>query len=388
MPQGQSAVVSAPRRALLVRRIPWHVAVELLALIALLAALTRSTVGWIVVVLALLVVVALVLPVGGLTLVGRLQRRIGYLRRSPQPIDRDRSPEVLALSAWLPNLQIAHTVTGRGEEIGIVSDGTAWSAVLAITDDDQLLADRGEELSLRQLAGLTRQDDIIFAGVQVLTYTVPAPATLLLSEESAAARSYRELAPTIPPAVQRTWICLRLDPQLCLQAVARRGSDLVGIHATLRFGLHRVQALLKRQGVVTRALGPAEVGGVIGLVAGVGLEDDGSSSETWNDWRCEGLVHAALPVRSWGSAPTVAYGKVLAEVTRAPVLFAVTSHVEVPGRAASGSVRLVAPSAAGADRAARALVGAMGRGPRLDRGAGMQVPAMLATLPLGREVVR
>jgi type VII secretion protein EccE len=270
----------------------------------------------------------------------------------------------------------------------LIADGQAWTAVLALASDDELLADKGEAIDLDALSGVTRQDDIIFAGVQIVTYTVPAPTTVLLGENSSAAAAYREITSEAPPpTMRRTWLCLRLDPRLCLEAVARRGSSNEGVYATLRFGLHRVQTVLKRQGIVTRALAPMELYEVLSLVAGSGPENgEHRSVEDWTTWTCDGLVHTGRMIRRWGTNASIGYQLVQDAIADAPVLFAVTSYTFTPHTRATGGLRLVTVDAAGAQAAMDHTVNRLGTSVRLDSPAGAQVPTMLATVPLGRGV--
>ncbi|MVA74816.1 type VII secretion protein EccE [Auraticoccus sp. F435] len=378
----------APRRTGALTGLRPLVVAELLLLAALLSGLTGTVPGYVVAAVLVVVTVVLLVPFGGRSLLRRLRLRLAYLRRRPAPaLDADVPYDLVPLAQWVPGLSVSQTVTGRGEEVGVITDGSAWTAVLALDADDELVADSGEELSLRELADLTVQDDVVFAGVQVVTYTVPAPARLLLAEGSAAARAYLEVADGVPPTVQRTWLCVRLDPRLCLEAVARRGLDNDGIYATLRFGLHRVQSVLKRQGIETRALTPLEIHEVLALTAGSG-PDGGEvrSRESWQHWECDGLLHSGRAVRSWGTSHSLGYGRLLQAVAQAPVLFAVTSYVLTPGRPATGGIRLVSPNEQLARTAVQAVGGALGREVRLAAPGGSQVPTMLATVPLGRGV--
>lgn len=377
-----------PQRARLLTRVWLLVAVELMLLLGVLAALTRTAVGYVLAGVLVLLTLLLVVPLGGRSVLDRWRQRWAYLRRRPHDeTEGDVPHDLVPLAAWVPGLSVSQTVTGRGEEVGVITDGTAWTAVLGLVADDELIADGGVELSLGELADLTVQDDVVFAGVQVVTYTVPAPTLLLLEPDSAAARGYTEIAESVPPTVQRTWLCVRLDPRLCLEAVARRGLDTDGIYATLRFGLHRVQSVLKRQGIDTRALTPIEIHEVLALTSGSG-PDGGEvrTRERWDHWECDGLQHNGREVRSWGASATAGYARVLQAVAQAPVLFAVTSYVLSPGRAASGGIRLVSPNAALARTAVDRVQSALGRHVRLSPGGGGQVPTMLATVPLGRGV--
>ncbi len=384
MPRGDQDVVRPPRAGLPRLAMAWAVVIEIAVLVVVLLVLGRLYV-WAAVVAV--VVVGLSVPVKGHPAVGWLRRWVGYARRSPSTnIPAEVPADLVPLAEWMPGLTVTQTSLGRGGELGLIADGKAWTAVLALASDDELLADKGEAIDLDALSGLTRQDDIVFAGVQVVTYTVPAPTTVLLGESSKAAAAYREIiSGNPPPTMRRTWLCLRLDPSLCLEAVARRGANNDGVFATLRFGLHRVQTVLKRQGIVTRALAPIELYEVLSLVAGSGPEGgEQRSAEAWSTWTCDGLVHTGRMVRRWGSNASIGYQELQDAIADAPVLFAVTSYTFTPHTRSTGGLRLVTVDAAGAKAAMDHTATRLGAGVRLDSPNGSQVPTMLATVPLGR----
>lgn len=377
------------RRSWLLRNSGRLVLLEAVLLLALIALLAGSRLGILIGGLVLVLLLALLAPIiGGRSLIGWLRLRLAFSGRQRVRPGRRLPAELVPLAEWVPGFQLGQTVGGRGDETGVISDGDAWSAVLALDADEDLLADSGAELDLGALADLTTSDDIVFAGIQVLTYTVPAPTSLLLGPGSHAARAYAENADPVPPTIRRTWICLRLDPTRCLAAVERRGVGVDGIHATLRFGLHRVQSLLKRQGVDSHPIGGAELAQALALTSGAGQDPASSerSAEHWDHWECDGMVHSGQLVRRWGSNPSLAYQVLLDALAQAPVLFAVTSYTLSPERDASGGVRLVTPNRQTADAAAAYLTERLGGEVALAEAGGTQVPTMLATVPLGRGV--
>ncbi|NHB84763.1 type VII secretion protein EccE [Tessaracoccus sp. HDW20] len=127
----------------------------------------------------------------------------------------------------------------------------------------------------------------------------------MLPPNSPALDAYREIAGrATPPAVRRTWIALRLDPRLCLEAVDRRGSGQVGVFATLRFGLHRAQATLKRHGMPTEPLDPLGIADVLALATGASDQpSEERSSEAWEHWTCDTLVHQTRGISGFDDAP-------------------------------------------------------------------------------------
>lgn len=71
-------------------------------------------------------------------------------------------------------------------------------------------------------------DGIRLESAQIVQHTQPAPAPHLPAQ-SMAARNYGPLqAQTGSPAVRITWIALKLDPELCPEAVAARGGGMAG----------------------------------------------------------------------------------------------------------------------------------------------------------------
>lgn len=379
-----------PLRARSTRYLPmalfWQVVVVVAALLA-------SRMTWMHIVAAgavLFIAMILTLPVNGRSLFSTLRVGARFSKRRRDLVEEPDLPAPLVpLGQWVPHLQVTETKNVYGGEIGVVADGTSWTGLLELTSDDALLADRGSELDLELLGALTRQDDVVFAGIQVVTLTVPAPTTAMLTPGSPAAQSYLEVvgAGNTPPAVRRTWVALRLDPRLCLEAVARRGSGSVGVFATLRFGLHRAQALLKRQGINTSTLDPQSIAEVLGLASGVGSEvGPERTRETWRQWNCDGLVHETRTIRSFGDEPTANYQALLESVAQSPAMMVFTSFTVSPGEPAAGAVRHVTHNEEQAAAADEELVAEMGSRFRFGPLGGTQVPGLLATIPLGRQV--
>lgn len=362
---------------------------ELALLVPIVIALIGQTQTWLIVAGALaLLVIVLGIPWTGRSVLGTLVARVRYSRRASSKVTHPDLPvDLVPLAQWVPGLQVNQTRSASGSEMGVVTDGESWTAILSLDADDLLVADAGEKIDLDALSGLTRQDDIIFAGLQIVTYTVPAPVTALLRPGNQAAQAYLELSDDVPPAARRSWLCVRLDPKLCLEAVARRGASAEGIHATLRFGLHRVQSALKRQGISTRVLTPVEIYEVLSFTSGSTPDHaDDRSRESWTAWSCDGLVHLGARVRGGGNA-SLAYQSLINSLDRAPVLFAVTSYTIDDRNQSSGAVRVVAPTLDMAETAFTHLKQALPKQVSLSSRGGLQVPAVLGTVPLGRAVV-
>ncbi len=345
-------------------------------------------------ILAGLVVLGMLLlsvPVNGRTLLSTLAIRSRFNRRRREFVaDPATIDALLPLAQWAPRLAITQTKSVRGGEIGVVADDDAWVGILSLASDDALIVDRGAGIDLSTLGELTRQDDVVFAAIQVLTMTVPGPTEAMLAPGSLATGSYLELTgaeePT-PPAVRRTWLALRLDPRLCMEAVDRRGSGQAGVMATLRFGLHRAQAQLKRQGVAAHPLDAAGVADVLALTTSAWTgQDDEVSSESWEQWRSGSLVHETRGIRSFGKEPGQNYQKLLDSLSQAPSMMVLTSFTVSPGEPPRGAVRQIMPTQELADAADEELIGEAGDIVSFGPLGGVQIPGLLATIPLGRRV--
>lgn len=379
-----------PTRARSTRYLPLVVAWQVALVVALLLITVMKMWAFVAAALVLLLMLILSAPVNGRSILHTLKLRTQFSARRRNFMTEPDVPELLVpLAQWLPRLTITETKNVRGGQIGVVADGEAWVGILEVLHDDALMADRGFEIDLDLLSQLTNQDDVVFAGVQVLTLTVPGPNQALLTPGSLANQAYLEITgdrPT-PPAVRRTWFAIRLDPRLCLEAVDRRGSGQAGVMATLRFGLHRAQAQLKRQGVVARPLDPARVAEVLALATGSEVDEDTvPSQEHWKQWHCGNLVHETRAIRSFGSNPAVTYQALLDSLEQSPAMMVLTSFTVSPGEPPRGAVRQIMPTQEAADAADEELIHEMSGAIRFGPLGGVQVPGLLATLPLGRQV--
>ncbi|MDO5735000.1 MAG: type VII secretion protein EccE [Propionibacteriaceae bacterium] len=386
----QPTIARRPMRARSTRHIPTVLVWQIVAVTVLMLLATRSWWGLGGAAVVLLLAILLSVPVNGRSLWATLRVHRRFIARRQHRVEAPDLPsELVPLGQWLPRLQVTQTKSAAGGEIGVVADGNSWAALLELTSDDVLIVDHGAELNLESLGDLIQQDDVVFAGIQVVTLTVPAPTQAMLTPDSPAMVSYLEIvgADATPPAVRRTWITLRLDPKLCLEAVDRRGSGLAGVLATLRFGLHRAQATLKRQGVATRALDPIAIAEVLSLASGAAPQHEGERTrETWRQWSCDSLVHETRTISSFGSDPTANYQALLDAAAQCPAMMVLTSFTLSPGQSARGAVRHVChneeQAAAADEELIPELSGRLSFGPL----GGVQVPGMLATVPLGRQV--
>lgn len=364
---------------------------QIIAFSVLLLGLRQQLWSSIVAGLIVIAAVLILVPFKKLNLLDRASRRARFRRRARTRATNSTLPtDLVPLGEWVPGLAVKQTRSARGEDVGVITDGSSWTALLGISSDDNLFADRDDRIDLAALQGLTVQDDIVFAALQVITFTVPAPAAVMLTPDSLALASYGQILAKgqLPPAVRRSWIGVRLDPRLCLEAVASRGASDEGIYATLRFGLHRVQSALKRQGITTHELTALEISDVLATTSG-STPDFGAqrSSEGWDHWWCDGFVHCGRQITSWGAEPSVGYQQLLDALAGAPIIFGVTSYTLDRWDHAAGAVRVVGPNPDAAQSAMAELTHRLGAGLVIAPSGGDQVPALLATVPLGREVM-
>jgi type VII secretion protein EccE len=218
-----------------------------------------------------------------------------------------------------------------------------------------------------------------------------------------AVRSYGPLqAQSMTPGLRITWVALKLDPELCPEAVAARGGGMQGARRALLRVADQLASRLMGAGMRAKVLSESDICGAIATSSCVnpmattgGAALDGSRSgrrtaETTRTWRCDDRLHTTYWISKWpqfgGAGP--AFPRLVGALTSAPTL-ASTFSLTISRRrgkvlALSGHVRLtgrgeneLGEATQHLERAASAFkVGLV----RLDR---EQLPGVLATLPLG-----
>ncbi|MFR9799751.1 type VII secretion protein EccE [Streptomyces sp. MS06] len=287
--------------------------------------------------------------------------------------------------------------------VGIIGDGTFVSAVLQVeADATALRAERSRQpLPLRLVRDAMEVDGIRLESAQVVLHTQPAPA-IHLPQQSVAVTNYAPLQEqTGAPAVRITWIALKLDPELCPEAVAARGGGLVGAQkCVVRAARHLASRLagagfratvLDEDELISALATSACANPLVTAEAGRSEQRERRTEESSRSWRCDNRRHTTYWVRRWpqlGGGGGLSLPQFVARVTAVPTLattFSVTlrggvgqeaslcGHLRVTGR---GEEELVA-----ARHALESVARQTGAGlSRLDR---EQLPGMLATLPLG-----
>jgi type VII secretion protein EccE len=286
--------------------------------------------------------------------------------------------------------------------VGMVGDGTFVTAVLHVEADATAL--RGGRSRQSLPLGLVRDalelDGILLESAQIVLHTQPSPA-IHLPQQSVAVSNYAPLqAGTGAPAVRITWIALKLDPELCPEAVAARGGGLVGAQKCVVRVADHLASRLTGAGFRATVLDEEELTAAVAtsacanpLMTAEAARADvppRRTQESSRSWRCDNRRHTTYWIRRWpqlGRAGSSLH-QLVARLTSVPALastFCLTlrrgerqevslvGHVRVTGRSDD---ELVAARRALEHAARQAGAGLA----RLDR---EQLPGMLATLPLG-----
>ena len=289
--------------------------------------------------------------------------------------------------------------------IGMVGDGGFLTAVLQVeSDTGALRAERGRRpLPLALVRDVLEVDGIHLESAQVVVHTQPAPA-LHLPQQSVVVSNYAPLqAETGSPAVRITWVALKLDPELCPEAVAARGGGLLGAQKCLARSAEHLSSRLTGAGFRASVLNEEELTAAIATSAcanpmvtaqaaqaGRGEAPQRRTEESSRSWRCDNRRHTTYWVRRWPQlgASGGSLAQLVARLTAVPALattfsltlargaqqnVSITGHLRITGR----SNQELTDARRDLERAAREARTGLAR---LDR---EQLPGVLATLPLG-----
>ncbi|MGR4884202.1 type VII secretion protein EccE [Streptomyces sp. LARHCF249] len=287
--------------------------------------------------------------------------------------------------------------------VGMVGDGTFLTAVVQVdTDATALRPDRGARpLPLAVVRDILEVDGIRLESAQLVQHTQPAPAPHLPAQ-SMATRNYAPLqARTGTPAVRLTWIALKLDPELCPEAVTARGGGLAGAQRCVVRAADQLASRLAGAGFkatvlteqeLTAALATSSCANPMAITqAGRSASTGRRTEETPRTWRCDDRRHTTYWIGRWpqlggaGAAPLPQFVALLTSLPALATNFSLTmAPAERQGVTLTGHVRVTGRS----DEelvAARRELERTARGVktgliRLDR---EQVPGLLASLPLG-----
>lgn len=286
--------------------------------------------------------------------------------------------------------------------VGMIGDGTFLTAVLQVESGPTALRPErtARPLPISLVRDVLEVDGIRLESAQVVQHTQPAPAPHL-PQQSVAARNYAPLqAQTGSPALRITWIALKLDPELCPEAVAARGGALEGAQKCLVRTADQLASRLAGAGFTATVLTEPELIAAIATsscasplaIAQAGRADAPTrrTQETSRTWRVDDRRHTTYWMGRWpqlGGAGA-SMPQLVALLTSIPALattfsltlgqgdrqgVTVTGHVRITGR----SDEELVTARHELERAARGVRTGL---VRLDR---EQLPGMLATLPLG-----
>ncbi|WP_079060604.1 type VII secretion protein EccE [Streptomyces bungoensis] len=324
-------------------------------------------------------------------------------RAAATPIPPGTEPALVPALECEPALRTYSYGARDRRPVGIVGDGTFVTALLQVeADATALRAERSRQpLPLGLVRDALEVDGVRLESAQIVLHTQPAPA-LHLPQQSVAVANYVPLQEqTGAPAVRITWIALKLDPELCAEAVAARGGGLTGAQKCVVRAADHLASRLTGAGFRARVLDEEELiaalatsacaNPLVTAEAGRSETRERRTEESGRSWRCDNRRHTTYWVRRWpqlGGERGESLPQFVARVTAIPALattFSLTlargerhevslcGHLRVTGRSDD---ELVAARRALESAARQAGAGLA----RLDR---EQLPGMLATLPLG-----
>jgi type VII secretion protein EccE len=325
-------------------------------------------------------------------------------RRASAPAAPATDPSLAPLAEAVPGLR-PYPYTDRSRRtVGMLGDGSFLTAVVRIEASGSSLrpAAGARALPLSLLGGTLEVDDIVLESAQLVQQVRSAPAPHL-PERSVARLSYAPLQErTGAPALRLTWVAVKLDPELCREAVEARGGGLAGAQRCLVRVADHVASRAVGAGFQAAVLDQEELNSAMAtavcasprLAARASRPDAAPqvrTAETSRVWRCDDRWHTTYAVGRWPELGRAAspLPKVVALLTSAPAYattFSVTlrrgphrgtvalaGHVRVTG---GSDTELVGVRRALEQAARSAKVGLV----RLDR---EQLPGALATVPLG-----
>ncbi|MET9383137.1 type VII secretion protein EccE [Streptomyces sp. NPDC002928] len=302
-----------------------------------------------------------------------------------------------------PALRTYGFVSRDNRSIGMIGDGTFLTAVLFVQPGDEPLrpASAGRQLPLRLVQDALEVDGIRLASAQVVQHTQPAPAPHL-PQQSLAARSYGPLQAQVgSPALRLTWVALKLDPELCPEAVQARGDGVPGAQRALLRVADQLTSRLAGAGFKATILDETELVQALATSSCINPRVNAQQSqegrpaqrrtvEAVKTWRVDDRWHTTYWVSRWPQLGSggVALPELVTRFTSLPVLattFSMTlSKAGNRGVSLTGHIRVTARGDSELGQVGRELERAAGAAKvglvRLDR---EQVPGALATLPLG-----
>ncbi|WP_307622744.1 type VII secretion protein EccE [Streptomyces sp. V3I7] len=323
-------------------------------------------------------------------------------REAKAPVPPGTDPMLVPTVECDPALRTFSFVSRDNRSIGMIGDGTFLTAVLFVQPGDQPLrpASAERQLPLQLVHDALEVDGIRLTSAQVVQHTQPAPAPHL-PQQSVAARSYGPLqAHAGSPALRLTWVALRLDPELCPEAVEARGNGMPGAQRALLRVADQLASRLDGAGFKATILDETELVQALATSSCLnpranaqhaqdGRQPQRRTVESVKSWRVDDRWHTTYWLSRWPQLGAgVELPALITRFTSLPVL--ATTFSLTLGRAGnrgvslSGHIRVTARGDSELAQVGRELERAASAAKvglvRLDR---EQVPGALATLPLG-----
>ncbi|MFF8293691.1 type VII secretion protein EccE [Streptomyces sp. NPDC016309] len=325
-------------------------------------------------------------------------------RRGAAAPAADTDPSLAGVTESVPGFRPYPYVDRRRRTVGMLGDGTFLTGVVRIEASGSALrpASGARALPLSVLGDALQVDDIVVESVQLVQQVRPAPAPHL-PQQAVARLSYAPLHErTGAPASRMTWVAVKLDPELCAEAVEARGGGTEGAQRCLVRVADHVASRLTGAGFQAVVLDQEELNSTVATAACAnpraaaraarpGAAPQRRTAETSRVWRCDDRWHTTYAVGRWpelgrGASPLPQLVSLLTSVPAYATTVSLTlrrgtrqgamnilGHVRITG---GSDTELVGVRRALEQAARSAKVGLL----RLDR---EQLPGVLATLPLG-----
>ncbi|PVC86420.1 type VII secretion protein EccE [Streptomyces sp. CS090A] len=324
-------------------------------------------------------------------------------RRAAAP-GADAEPMLAPVAENVPGFGPHIYVDRDHRTVGMLGDGTFLTAAVRVEASGEALrpAFGARSLPLSLLGDALQVDDIVLESAQLVQQVRAAPAPHL-PQQSVARLSYAPLQDkTGAPALRMTWVAVKLDPELCREAIEARGGGLDGAQRALVRVADHVASRITGAGFRAVVLDQDELNSAVAtsacanpLLSGRAGRPDAApqrrTMETSRVWRCDDRWHTTYAVDRWpelgrGATPLPQLVALLTSVPAYATTFSLTvrrgarqgetsvsGHVRVTG---GSDTELVGVRRTLEQAARHAKVGLA----RLDR---EQLPGVLATLPLG-----
>ncbi|MFE3716168.1 type VII secretion protein EccE [Streptomyces cyaneofuscatus] len=324
-------------------------------------------------------------------------------RRAAAP-GADTEPMLAPVAENVPGFGPHIYVDRDHRTVGMLGDGTFLTAAVRVEASGEALrpAFGARSLPLSLLGDALQVDDIVLESAQLVQQVRAAPAPHL-PQQSVARLSYAPLQDkTGAPALRMTWVAVKLDPELCREAIEARGGGLEGAQRALVRVADHVASRITGAGFRAVVLDQDELNAAVAtsacanpLLSGRAGRPDAApqrrTMETSRVWRCDDRWHTTYAVDRWpelgrGATPLPQLVALLTSVPAYATTFSLTvrrgarqgetsvsGHVRVTG---GSDTELVGVRRTLEQAARHAKVGLA----RLDR---EQLPGVLATLPLG-----